>query len=95
MMGYERLAAGLLGFKMHPIIYTLGIGGELPKEMYTGGEKFGMVLKGKIEFLYDKEKMIFEKGEANEKCRLHHPTRRKAESEETHQGAKRASAKIL
>lgn len=60
----ERLAAGLLGFKMCPIIYTLGINGELPKEMYGGGEKFGMVLKGKIEFIYDKGKMIFEKGDS-------------------------------
>ena len=61
----ETLAWGFLNIKMQPHIFTLGTGAELIKELsYTGGEKFGMALKGKIELFCNEEKVIFEEGDS-------------------------------
>ncbi len=61
----ETLASGFLNIKMQPQIFTLGIGTELTKElMYPQGEKFGMVLKGKVELLCDSEKFTLEEGDS-------------------------------
>ena len=61
----ETLSSGLLNIKMEPQIFTLGKDSELTKELiYPIGEKFGMVLKGKIELLYDSEKLILEEGDS-------------------------------
>ncbi len=61
----ETLASGLLNIKMEPIIFTLGIGAELSKElMYPAGERFGMVLNGRIEFFLDGERYVFEEGDS-------------------------------
>lgn len=57
----ETLASGLLNIKMQPQVFTMGIGAELPKEIiHTEGEKFGMVLKGKVELWCDSEKFTLE-----------------------------------
>lgn len=61
----ETLASGLLNIRMAPQVFTLGPGSELTKELISpAGEKFGMVLKGKIELLYDSEKLILEEGDS-------------------------------
>lgn len=61
----EALASGFLNIKMHPRIFTLGVGAELTNELiYPEGEKFGMVLKGRIEFICGEEKLIFEEGDS-------------------------------
>lgn len=61
----ESLASGLLNIKMQPSIFTLGTDAELTKELIQpGGEKFGIVLKGRIEFLCNEEKFIFEEGDS-------------------------------
>lgn len=64
-ISFETLAAGFLNIKMQPQIFTLETGAELTKELITPlGEKFGMVLRGRIEFLYGEEKLIFEEGDS-------------------------------
>lgn len=61
----ERLASGLLNIKMEPVIFTLGIGAELSKElMYPEGERFGIVLNGRIEFILNGERQVFEEGDS-------------------------------
>ncbi len=61
----ETLASGILNIKMQPQVFTLGAGSELTKElMYPEGEKFGMVLKGKVELLCDSEKFTLEEGDS-------------------------------
>lgn len=61
----ETLASRLLNIKMQPFIFTLGIGAELTKEFIKPrGEKFGMVLEGRIEFFIGEEKLIFEEGDS-------------------------------
>lgn len=61
----ERLASGLLNIKMEPFIFTLRSGAELTKELiYPEGERFGMVLKGRIEISCNGEKTIFEEGDS-------------------------------
>lgn len=61
----ETLASGLLNIKMQPQVLTMGIGAELPKEIiHTEGEKFGMLLKGKVELLCDSEDLIIEEGDS-------------------------------
>ncbi|OGW75034.1 MAG: hypothetical protein A3J72_04015 [Nitrospirae bacterium RIFCSPHIGHO2_02_FULL_40_19] len=61
----ETLASGLLNIKMEPLIFTLGIDAELSKElMYPEGERFGIVLNGRIEFIFDGEKRVFEEGDS-------------------------------
>ncbi len=61
----ETLASGLLNIKMRPFIFTLGVGAELTRELiYPAAEKFGMVLKGRVEFYCDEEKITFEEGDS-------------------------------
>lgn len=61
----EALASGLLNIKMEPFIFTLRSGAELTKELiYPEGERFGMLLKGRIEISCNGEKMIFEEGDS-------------------------------
>lgn len=61
----QRLASSLLNIKMHPQVFTLRNGAELTRELaYPEGEKFGMVLKGKIEFFCNEERFIFEEGDS-------------------------------
>lgn len=61
----ETLASGMLNIKMQPWVFTLGSDAELTKElMYPEGEKFGMVLKGKIELFCGDEKLILEEGDS-------------------------------
>lgn len=61
----ERLASGLLNIKMEPAVFTLGIGAELSRElMYPEGERFGIVLNGRIEFILNGEGHVFEEGDS-------------------------------
>lgn len=63
----ETLASGLLNIKMQPQVFTLGVKAELSisKDLiYTAGEKFGIVLKGRLEFLCDEKKLILEEGDS-------------------------------
>ncbi|MBI5555839.1 MAG: helix-turn-helix transcriptional regulator [Elusimicrobia bacterium] len=61
----ETLAGGLWNIKMQPYIFTIGIGAELTRELnYPEGEKFGIVLKGKLELLCAEENFIFEEGDS-------------------------------
>ncbi len=61
----EALASGFLNIKMQPQVFTFGLGAELTKEViYSQGERFGLVLKGRIEFLYGEEKLILEEGDS-------------------------------
>jgi len=60
----ETLAHGLLNIKMEPVIFNLGVGAELSKELiYPEGERFGIVLKGIIELTCDEKKMTLEEGD--------------------------------
>jgi transcriptional regulator with XRE-family HTH domain len=64
-ISYEALASGFLNIKMQPQIFTLGIKTELPKDLiYTDRENFGIVLKGKLEFLCGDKKIILEEGDS-------------------------------
>jgi transcriptional regulator with XRE-family HTH domain len=57
----ETLASGLLNIKMRPQFFTVGVGATLIKELiYFEGEKFGTVLKGKLELLFDSQKLVME-----------------------------------
>ncbi|MDD5731061.1 MAG: XRE family transcriptional regulator [Candidatus Omnitrophica bacterium] len=61
----ETLASGFLNIKMRPQLFTLKPKAELKDELSRfEGEEFGMVLKGRIEFLYDKQKLTFEEGDS-------------------------------
>jgi transcriptional regulator with XRE-family HTH domain len=61
----EILHSGFLNIKMQPQIFTLGIGAELTKDLiYTTGEKFGMVFKGRLELLCGNEMTILEEGDS-------------------------------
>ena len=61
----EKLASGLLNIKMQPQVFTLGIGAELPKDTILPlGEKFGLVLKGRVELLCNSEKLTLEEGDS-------------------------------
>ena len=61
----EKLASGLLNIKMQPQVFTLGIGAELSKNIISPeGEKFGMVLKGRVELLCNSEKLTLEEGDS-------------------------------
>lgn len=61
----ETLISDLLNIKMQPRVFTLGIGATLTEELnYPGVEKFGMLLKGKMEFHCGKERLVFEKGDS-------------------------------
>lgn len=62
---YESLASSPLNINMRPFIFTLAAGAELVQELISPGtEKFGMVLKGRLEFFCDEEKNIFEEGDS-------------------------------
>lgn len=61
----ETLASGFLNIKMQPQVFTVGIGAELTEDSIRAeGEKFGMVLKGKVELLYNSEKLTLEEGDS-------------------------------
>lgn len=61
----EALTPRLLNIKMEPFVFTLGVGAELTKELiYPGGERFGMVLKGRIEINCNGERVTFEEGDS-------------------------------
>jgi len=66
----EKLASGLLNIKMQPQVFNLGIKAELSKDtIRPEGEKFGMVLKGKVEVIFPRksghnEKLILEEGDS-------------------------------
>lgn len=61
----ETLASGILNIKMQPQVFTIGVGTELTKQiMYPEGEKFGMLLRGKLELSCGDEKLIFEEGDS-------------------------------
>lgn len=55
----EALASRFLNVKMQPYLFTIGNGVELAKELiYPDGERFGMVIKGKLELEFINEKLI-------------------------------------
>lgn len=61
----EILARGFLNIKMQPQVFTLASGAELTKELICPeGEKFGMVLKGKVELYADREKLTLGEGDS-------------------------------
>lgn len=61
----KTLVSGLLNVKMEPFIFRLGAAAKLTKELIRpAGEKFAMVLKGKIEFFCNEEKFILEEGDS-------------------------------
>jgi glyoxylate utilization-related uncharacterized protein len=61
----DTLASGFLNIKMEPFIFTLGGGAELTKELfYPEGEKFGMVLKGRVQLIYDSKKIVMKEGDS-------------------------------
>lgn len=61
----ETMASGFLNIKMQPQIFTLGKDSELTEDlMRAEGEKFGMVLKGKVELWCDSEKLTLEEGDS-------------------------------
>ncbi len=50
---------------MKPQVFTLRTGAELKKELiYSKGECFGMVVKGRIKFHFSEEELIFEEGDS-------------------------------
>lgn len=54
-----------MNIKMQPQVFTLGKGSELTKElMFPGTEEFGIILKGKLELLYDSQKIAMEEGDS-------------------------------
>ena len=61
----ETLASSLLKIKMLPRLFTIGTAADFTKELiYPEGEKFGMILKGKVEFVCDEEKFILAEGDS-------------------------------
>ncbi len=61
----ETLASGVLNIKMQPQVFTIGIGAELTEElMRAEGEKFVMLLKGKVELLCNSEKLTLGEGDS-------------------------------
>ncbi len=61
----ESLSSGLLNIKIEPFVFTLGISAELTNEVaYTEGERFGMVMNGKIELSCGDEQFILEEGDS-------------------------------
>lgn len=62
---FEILNSDFLNVKMHPQIFTVKSGVELTKELIRfHGEKFGMILKGSIQFFCDEEKLVLEEGDS-------------------------------
>ncbi|MBI3377190.1 MAG: cupin domain-containing protein [Nitrospirae bacterium] len=61
----ETLASGFLNINVQPQIFTLPPDCELAMELTSSvGDKFGIALKGKLEFLCDEEKLVFEEGDS-------------------------------
>ena len=61
----EGLASGFLNIKIEPQFFTLATGAKLTKgSLSTGGETFGIVLKGKVKLLCNSEKLILEEGDS-------------------------------
>jgi len=64
-MACEMLASGFLNINVQPQIFTLPPDCELAMELTASfGDKFGVMLKGKLELLCDREKFIFEEGDS-------------------------------
>lgn len=65
-ISYETLASNALNINMQPFIFTLAIGAEMDQQLFhPAAEKFGMVLKGRLEFFCDdEEKIVFEEGDS-------------------------------
>ena len=65
-ISYETLASNALNINMQPFIFTLAIGAEMDKAVVpSAAEKFGMVLKGRLNFFVtDEEKIVFEEGDS-------------------------------
>jgi transcriptional regulator with XRE-family HTH domain len=64
-VSWEILVPDFFSIKMKPKLFTLKPGAEFTKELICPeGERFGMVLKGKIEFLCGEEKFVFEEGDS-------------------------------
>lgn len=62
---YEILASGLLNISMKPLLYTLKVRGKIErKSQLHEKEEFGMIVKGKVELLRNKEKFIMEEGDS-------------------------------
>lgn len=62
---YEILASGLLNISMKPLLYTLKVRGQMEREPQPHEkEEFGMIVKGKVELLRNKEKFIMEEGDS-------------------------------
>ena len=56
---------GFLNINVQPQIFTLPPDCELAMELTSPvGDKFGVVLKGKLEFLCGEEKLLFEEGDS-------------------------------
>lgn len=61
----DTLASGFLNVNVQPHVFNMVPGSELAAELtHPDGDKFGMVLKGRMEFLCDQEKLIFEEGDS-------------------------------
>ncbi len=57
----ETLASRFLNVKMQPYIFTIGERVELTKELiYPEGERFGMVVRGRLEIEISDEKLILD-----------------------------------
>ena len=64
-ISYDTLASGSLNINMQPFIFTLAIGAQMDQPLIcSAAEKFGILLKGRLEFLCDEEKIIFEEGDS-------------------------------
>jgi transcriptional regulator with XRE-family HTH domain len=61
----QILASDMLNINMKPLIFTIAAGGRIEKELssYTG-EKFGMLLEGKLALYCDKQRFIMGKGDS-------------------------------
>ena len=61
----ETLASGFLNIRMEPHVFTLGTGAELSKELvHPIGVKFGMVLRGELELMWNSEKVVLGEGDS-------------------------------
>ena len=61
----ETLASGFLNINVLPQFFTLPPDCALAMELTSSvGDKFGVVLKGKLEFMTDNENLIFEEGDS-------------------------------
>ena len=61
----ESLVSGFLNINIQPKFFTIGVGAGLSEELiYPHGEKFGMVLKGKVELLCDSKRLILGEGDS-------------------------------